>query len=241
MKINWKSVLNNLDVLSDGKFLLLCRMHHESFDLLHDLIKDHQVFRQRMGWVGNLLKQQYPIYLQLLIFQYSLGACGSDCNNKWISPHFEPFAFLWRELPQYCCPTKMISYNGHLPTKSYALAMKQCSSMGCPIALISWMAHCWNFSMHHNFILRITIPGKVFMWWRHRKIVIIDAGSTMFMLAGLGQHMAIDYGGIQRSAVIKICTFMTFNILFVILHTPLVLIWYLMRGVAICLRGKDVL
>lgn len=123
MKINWKSVLNNLDVLSDGKFLLLCRMHHESFDLLHDLIKDHQVFRQRMGWDGNLLKQQYPIYIQLLIFQYSLGACGSDCNNKWIAPHFEPFAFLWRELPQYCCPTEMISYNGHLPTKSYALAM----------------------------------------------------------------------------------------------------------------------
>jgi hypothetical protein len=53
----------------------------------------------------------------------------------------------------------------------------------------------------------------------------------MFILAGQGQHMIIDYGGIQSSAVIKICTLMTFNILFVILLTPLMMIkWSIQLG-----------
>jgi hypothetical protein len=33
------------------------------------------------------------------------------------------FAFLWRELPQHCCLIKLITKNGHLPMKSYALAI----------------------------------------------------------------------------------------------------------------------
>jgi hypothetical protein len=56
-------------------------VNSESFDLLHDINKDHEVFRRTVGQHGNLLKQQHPVCLHLLVFLYSLGASGSDCNN----------------------------------------------------------------------------------------------------------------------------------------------------------------
>lgn len=85
---NWHDVLNNLDQLTESQFLLLYRICRESFDLLYDLIKDHHVFKRKMGPHGNLLKVQYPIRLQLLVFLYSLGCSGSDCNNKRIAARF---------------------------------------------------------------------------------------------------------------------------------------------------------
>lgn len=63
-------------------------MHRGLFESLHELIKDHRAFRWRIGCHCNLLKQQNPVCLQLLVFLSSLGASGSDSNNKSIATRF---------------------------------------------------------------------------------------------------------------------------------------------------------
>jgi hypothetical protein len=67
---NWRSFLEHTQQLSDTQFLLLFRMQRESFDLLQDLLKDHLVFCRRTGPAGNLLRQQYPVQLQIMVFLY---------------------------------------------------------------------------------------------------------------------------------------------------------------------------
>jgi hypothetical protein len=93
---NWRNFLEHTQQLSDTQFLLLFSMHRESFDLLQDLLKDHLVFCHCTGPAGNLLRQQYPVQLQIMVFLYSLGASSSDCNFKRIGARFL-FLKVWQD------------------------------------------------------------------------------------------------------------------------------------------------
>ncbi len=157
---NWHSILDNLDQLSDDQFLMLYGMHRESFGILHDFIKDHHAFRHRFGCHGNLLKQQYPVRLQLLVFLYSLVLLDVTTTIKELQPifmyHRELSIYLCREWQRLCCPIQVISFDGQPRKKGWQLVLKFYSSMGCQIVLV----HCFHFSMPHCYIPRISFQER---------------------------------------------------------------------------------
>ena len=79
---DWEVIVGDEENCSHSEFLLFFRVERDSFHMLVDLIKNHEVLQCRMGPIGYLYKNQAPVQLQLLVFLFVVGSFGSDLNYK---------------------------------------------------------------------------------------------------------------------------------------------------------------
>ena len=82
---DWDDVLSaDSNHYNDAEFQQLFRLSRESFHELHEMIKDHRVFKAK----SDRTRKPRPAYQQLMVYLYRVGKEGNGGNGRAVGAFF---------------------------------------------------------------------------------------------------------------------------------------------------------